>query len=79
MTFLVDVNLPRFFSQFHNDEFIFVYNLNQELPDFIIFRFGNLKLNAMNKYFQQNWGAIYKLIQLNKVILAWPNEIEIVY
>ena len=33
MTFLVDVNLPRFFRQFQTDEFIFVFNINQELSD----------------------------------------------
>ena len=33
MTFLVDVNLPKFFSQYTEDEFIFVFNINKELSD----------------------------------------------
>lgn len=33
MTFLVDANLPRFFSKFEADNFIFVYDINQKLPD----------------------------------------------
>ncbi|MEP6948088.1 MAG: DUF5615 family PIN-like protein [Ginsengibacter sp.] len=48
-------------------------------PKIIIFRFGNLKLNAMRQYLQQNWDAIYKLIQDNELIFAWKNELEIVY
>ena len=33
MTFLVDVNLPRFFYRFKSDEFIFVFNIHEELSD----------------------------------------------
>ena len=112
MTFLVDVNLPRFFWQFRVDEFIFVFDINKELsdteiwqlaiknnyiiltrdldfyhkakssldyPKIIICRFGNMKLNAMHQYFDKNWNAIFELIQMNKLIFAWQNEIEIVY
>jgi predicted nuclease of predicted toxin-antitoxin system len=33
MTFLVDVNLPKFLSQYTKDEFIFVLDINKELSD----------------------------------------------
>ena len=45
----------------------------------IIFRFGNLKLKQMQKYFQENWNSIYELINGNKLIFAWLNELEIIY
>ena len=33
MTFLVDANLPRFFSKFEAETFIFADDINQNLPD----------------------------------------------
>ena len=50
-----------------------------EFPKIIIFRFGNLKLKQMQKYFQENWNSIYELISGNKLIFAWLNELEIIY
>jgi len=112
MTFLVDVNLPGFFSKFQHGDFIFVFNIDQQLadselwklalmndyviltrdmdfynrakesitfPKIIIFRFGNLKLNAMQKYFQENWNSIVDIIKENKLIFAWQHELEIIY
>ena len=110
MTFLVDVNLPRFFPKSEVDNFIF--NIDQrladselwklalkenyiiltrdmdfyyrakesiEFPKIIIFRFGNLKLNAMHQYFHKNWDRIYELIKEHTLIFAWHNGLEIVY
>ncbi len=92
MTFLVDVNLPRSLWGLQTQDFIFAFNINQQLsdseswklamsnnytiltrdmdfyyrakesvefPKIIIFRFGNLKLNAMHQYFLQNWKTIF--------------------
>ena len=33
MTFLVDVNLPRFFTKIEKGNFVFVYDIDQELSD----------------------------------------------
>jgi predicted nuclease of predicted toxin-antitoxin system len=45
MTFLVDVNLPRFFSKFQHGDFIFVFNIDQQLADSELW-----KLALMNDY-----------------------------
>jgi predicted nuclease of predicted toxin-antitoxin system len=59
----------------------FYYKAKQciKFPKIIIFRFGNLKLKAMHKYFDEYWNAICELIQQNKLIFAWENELEIIY
>lgn len=112
MTFLVDVNLPAIFPASDADNFIYVFKVDQRLPDseiwnqalkedyiiltrdmdfyhrakesiefpkVIVFRFGNLKLRQMQKYFHENWNGIYNLISENKLIFAWLNELEIIY
>lgn len=112
MTFLVDVNLPRFFLNESNQDFIFSYDIDQRLPDtelwrmalkngytiltrdmdfyyrakeslefpkMVIFRFGNLRLNEMRKYFMKNWPRIIELIKEHNLIFAWEKELEIVY
>lgn len=112
MTFIVDVNLPEIFPSSDTDNFIYIFNVDRQLPDseiwklafkenyiiltrdmdfyhrakesiefpkIIVFRFGNLKLKQMQKYFQENWNSIYELINANKLIFAWQNELEIIY
>jgi predicted nuclease of predicted toxin-antitoxin system len=112
MTFLVDVNLPKIFSQYSEDEFIFIFDINKELsdtkiwelavnnnyiiltrdmdfyykarqsirfPKIIIFRFGNIRLKEMRKYFDLNWNSISDLILNNSLLFAWQKEIEIIY
>ena len=50
-----------------------------KFPQIIIFRFGNMKLNAIYQYFDQYWDSISELIKENKLIFAWKNELEIIY
>jgi predicted nuclease of predicted toxin-antitoxin system len=59
----------------------FYYKAKQSIdfPKIIIFRFGNLKLNAIHQYFDQYWTSICELIQENKLIFAWTNELEVIY
>lgn len=50
-----------------------------EFPKIVVFRFGNLKLKQMQKYFNENWSGIYDLIKENQLIFGWQNELEIIY
>ncbi|MBC6108874.1 DUF5615 family PIN-like protein [Pedobacter fastidiosus] len=38
--FLIDVNLPRFFSLWHSEEYIHQYELGDEWPDSIIWKYA---------------------------------------
>ena len=59
----------------------FYYKAKQSIdfPKIIIFRLGNMKLNGLHLYFDQYWNSITGLIEHNKLIFAWKNELEIIY
>lgn len=109
--FLVDVNLPKYFSYFKDDNFLFVsdlnlkmsdseiwnYALNNQLiiltkdvnffnkfsisevsPKIIYFKIGNLSLNELHVYFNQNWLKISLEIDKYRMIIAKESHIECV-
>jgi len=59
----------------------FYYKAKQSIdfPKIIIFRFGNMKLREMHAYFDEYLNDICDLIQKNKLIFAWKNELEVIY
>lgn len=60
-------------------DFYFKAKESIEFPKIIIFRFGNLKLNAMRQYLNVNWKSICELIEKNKLLFAGQHDLEIVY
>ncbi|WP_199562753.1 DUF5615 family PIN-like protein [Pedobacter chinensis] len=46
--FLIDVNLPRFFSLWNTDEYIHQYDLDDELSDTEIWKYAKLENLTIN-------------------------------
>jgi predicted nuclease of predicted toxin-antitoxin system len=112
MIFFVDINLPSSFEYFAQDNFLFIKDISDTLPDIeiwktalennytiltrdkdfyyrsmqafnkapkiVLFRLGNVKNNELFIYFKQHWIEIENLLQKHRLIVLWPNEIQIV-
>ena len=111
MIYLVDINLPKDFPFFEYENFVFVRDISNSLPDgkiwdlaleknytilsrdkdfyyralqankspkIVLFRLGNVKIHQLTLYFQDHWQQIETLLKKNRLIVLWPQEIQVV-
>jgi predicted nuclease of predicted toxin-antitoxin system len=107
--FLIDANLPYYFSIWHGSEYIHQFDLGDEWPDIKIWKYakaknltivtkdadfssriinqapppkvihlkiGNMKLQELYSFIDNNWDVITKLSKKHKLLTVFQDRIE---
>ncbi|MCD4773205.1 MAG: hypothetical protein K8R41_07485 [Bacteroidales bacterium] len=74
-SFLVDVNLPKYFQFFNTDKFFHVVDIDHSMTDSKIWQYA---LNELHNYFSSNWEKIISQLLKGNLIHAKRNSVEII-
>ena len=52
---------------------------SEKSPKIVLFRLGNIKYNQVTLYFKKHWSQIENFLQNYRLIVLWPDEIQIIF
>ena len=52
---------------------------SESSPQIVLFRLGNIKNHQLTLYFKEHWLPIENYLEHHRLIVLWPDEIQIIF